>query len=282
MSSLVYINGQFVPEEQATLSVFDRATLFSDAVYEVTCVVDGALLDYHAHLERLKRSLARLDMQYEVDSGALLEVHHQLISENQIRNGMIYLQLSRGSTVRSFCYTNEVTPNLFCFTQKLGLDPKDTLQRRLKLISAEEGRWSLLDIKTTQLLYASLTKTSVLKQGADDALYINNGYVTETTAANFFMVTEADILVTCPLNGALLPGITRKRILDLAYADGISIEERLFTIDEVYQAKEAFITSAVNFATPVTEVDARLLNPEGGRPVTARLHELYLEKVPRA
>ena len=282
MSSLVYLNGRFVPEEQATLSVFDRATLFSDAVYEVTCVVDGQLFDYHAHMQRLKRSLTKLDMKYDVDTEALLAVHQRLIAENAIHNGMVYLQLSRGTADRSFRYSNEPEPNLFCFTQKLGVDPKQTLQRRLKLISTEEGRWSLLDIKTTQLLYASLVKTRVMKQGADDALFLNNGYVTETTAANFFIVSEAGTLVTCPLNGTLLPGITRQRILDLAYADGFSVEERLFTIDEVYKAREAFVTSAVNFATPVAEIDGKCLIPEGNSPVTSRLHKLYLDEVPKS
>lgn len=282
MSSLVYINGRFLLEEEATLSVFDRAVLFSDAVYEVTCVVDGQLFDFHAHMERLKRSLTKLDMKYDIDVEALLAVHKRLVTENQIHNGMVYLQLSRGSTDRNFRYTNEVTPNLFCFTQKLNLDPKETLQRRLKLISSEEGRWSLLDIKTTQLLYASLVKTRAFNQGADDAVFINNGYVTETTAANFFIVTEVGALVTCPLNGSLLPGITRQRILDLAYADGFTVEERLFTIDEVYKAKEAFITSAVNFATPVATIDGKRLSCNGDGPVTTRLHELYLKKVPKS
>ncbi len=165
MERTVYLNGEFLPENRAKLSIFDRSVLFADAVYEVTCVIGGQLLDFMAHMERLKSSLSKLDMRYTVDTDRLLDAHRRLVAGNGIVNGVIYLQVSRGAVDRDFRYSNDPEPTVFAFTQPLPRNPLETLERRLKLIAVPEGRWNRLDIKTTQLLYSSLAKTQALEAG---------------------------------------------------------------------------------------------------------------------
>lgn len=279
MINYAFVDGNFVHEAEAKISIFDRSVLFSDAVYEVTCVINRRMLDFERHMERLGRSCSKIGIDYSVDYAALKRIHQKLIDDNDLSEGTIYFQVTRGVAGRSFIYPESNQPTVLGFTQKLAHNPLRTMERELRLISVPEGRWKKLDIKTTQLLCASLMKTEAIRSGADDAVIINDGFITETTAANIFMVAGDNKILTCPLNGQVLPGITRQSFIELADAKGFVVEQRLFTLQELYNAQECFVTSAVNFATPVTSVDGHRIGTGKAGNITEALHYLYIEKM---
>jgi len=278
MSRIVYVNGQWLAEGNASVSIFDRAVLFADAIYEVTCVIDRKLIDFSAHMERLKRSLAALNIHFNVSEQELLECHRQLSEKNNLTDGCIYLQISRGAVDRDFQLDNSVEPSLFMFTQRIRHDALMEIHP-IKMLSIPEGRWLRRDIKTTQLLYASLAKSSVLEQGCDEAVFVENGFITEATSANFYMVSHDNTIITRPLDGTILPGITRARLLKLARENGVTIDERPFTLEEALSARELFISSATKFAMPVIALDGKLIGDGNMGKLTATLRQLYLENL---
>ena len=280
MTRTVYVNGEYLPETEATVSIFDRGFLFADAVYEVTSVLDGKLIDFEGHAVRLERSLNELDMQAPCTKEELLDIHRKLVELNGIEEGLIYLQVSRGSDGdRDFVFPSEDTkPTLVLFTQnKPGLANSAASQKGAKIISIEDIRWGRRDIKTVQLLYPSMGKMMAKAAGADDAWMIEDGYVTEGTSNNAYFVKDG-VIVTRPLSNDILHGITRKAVLRLAEEAQMKIEERLFTIDEAKEADEAFTTSASAFVMPVVEVDGVALGDGTPGPIAKRLREIYLEE----
>jgi len=281
MSRIVCLNGAWVPEEEAKLSVFDRATLFADAVYEVNCVIDGKMLDFSAHMKRLVQSLGLLKINFAMDEKRLLALHHEILERNRIEEGLVYLQVSRGAVDRDFYSDNSVKPNFFMFTQYHAVDCSIPPAKSLEFVSMPEGRWVNRHIKTMQLLYASMTKTAARERGADDVVYVENGFITEASSSNFHMVNQSGIIVTRPLDHSILPGITRSRMIRTATENGIPVEERPFSLDEAYAAQELFITSASNFMTPVTRLDNKTIADGQPGNHTTRLRSLYLEHVPR-
>jgi D-alanine transaminase len=279
MTRTVFVNGDYLPETEATVSIFDRGFLFADAVYEVTSVLDGKLIDFEGHAVRLERSLKELDMQAPCTKDELLEIHRKLVELNEIDEGLIYLQVSRGSDGdRDFVFPSEDTkPTLVLFTQnKPGLANSPAAQKGAKIISIEDIRWGRRDIKTVQLLYPSMGKMMAKAAGADDAWMVEEGYVTEGTSNNAYFVKDG-VIVTRPLSNDILHGITRKAVLRLAEEAQMKIEERLFTIDETKEADEAFTTSASAFVMPVVEVDGVALGDGTPGPIAKRLREIYLE-----
>lgn len=280
MTRTVFVNGDYLPETEATVSIFDRGFLFADAVYEVTSVLDGKLIDFEGHAVRLERSLKELDMQAPCTKDELLEIHRKLVELNEIDEGLIYLQVSRGSDGdRDFVFPSEDTkPTLVLFTQnKPGLANSPAAQKGAKIISIEDIRWGRRDIKTVQLLYPSMGKMMAKAAGADDAWMVEEGYVTEGTSNNAYFVKDG-VIVTRPLSNDILHGITRKAVLRLAEEAQMKIEERLFTIDEAKEADEAFTTSASAFVMPVVEVDGVALGDGTPGPIAKRLREIYLEE----
>ena len=247
MTRTVYVNGEYLPETEATVSIFDRGFLMADAVYEVTSVLGGKLIDFEGHAVRLKRSLDELDMAEPCDKDELLEIHRKLVELNEIDEGLIYLQVTRGSDGdRDFVFPDPETtkPTIVLFTQnKPGLANSSASQKGAKVISIPDIRWHRRDIKTVQLLYPSMGKMMAKKAGADDAWMIEDGYVTEGTSNNAYFVKNGKI-VTRPLSNDILHGITRKAVLRMAEEAQMEIEERLFTIEEAKEADEAFTTSA--------------------------------------
>ncbi len=281
MSRTVYVNGQYLPEEEATVSIFDRSFLMADGVYEVTSVLGGKLIDFDGHLARLERSLSELDMQKPEAFDDLLEIHRELVRVNGIEDGLVYLQVSRGSAGdRDFAFPDpeEVKPTLVLFTQnKPGLADSPAAKTGIKVISIEDIRWGRRDIKTVQLLYPSMGKMMAKKAGCDDAWLVEDGHVTEGTSNNAYIVKGGKI-ITRQLSSDILHGITRAAVLRMAREAQMVVEERPFTIDEAKDADEAFVTSASAFVFPVVEIDgARLGNGTPG-PVARRLREIYLEE----
>ncbi|MQY42481.1 D-amino-acid transaminase [Epibacterium sp. SM1969] len=280
MTRTVYVNGEYLPETEAKVSIFDRGFLFADAVYEVTSVLDGKLIDFEGHAVRLERSLNELEMASPCSKDELLEIHRKLVELNGIEEGLIYLQVTRGSDGdRDFVFPAEDTPpSLVLFTQnKPGLADSPAAKKGAKIISVEDIRWGRRDIKTVQLLYPSMGKMMAKKAGADDAWMVEDGYVTEGTSNNAYFIKDG-VIVTRPLSNDILHGITRKAVLRMAKEAQMKIEERLFTIEEAQGADEAFTTSASAFVMPVVEIDGVALGDGTPGPIAKRLREIYLEE----
>ncbi len=284
MTRTVYVNGEYLPETEAKVSIFDRGFLMADAVYEVTSVLDGKLIDFEGHAVRLKRSLDELDMAEPCSKEELLAVHRKLVELNGIDEGLVYLQVTRGSDGdRDFVFpAADTLPTIVLFTQsKPGLADSEAARNGIRVISIDDVRWGRRDIKTTQLLYPSMGKMMAKKAGVDDAWLVEDGYVTEGTSNNAYFVRNGKI-VTRPLSNEILHGITRKAVLRMAEEAQMAIEERLFTIDEAKEADEAFVTSASAFVMPVVEIDGAQLGDGTPGPIASRLREIYLEESRKA
>ena len=277
----VYVNGEYLPENEATVSIFDRGFLMADGVYEVTSVLGGKLIDFEGHAVRLQRSLDALDMRNPISKYDLLEVHRELVRTNAIDEGMVYLQITRGAPGdRDFAFPDpdETEPTIVLFTQnKPGMADSPAAKKGMKVISIEDIRWGRRDIKTVQLLYPSMGKMMAKKAGADDAWMIEDGFVTEGTSNNAYIV-KGNKIITRALSNDILHGITRAAVLRFAQEAQMEVEERNFTIDEAKAADEAFITSASTFVMPVVEIDGVALGEGVPGRVAPRLREIYLEE----
>lgn len=281
----VYVNGDYMPENEAKISIFDRGFLMADGVYEVTSVLGGKLIDFDGHAVRLARSLSELDMRNPISKEDLLEVHRELVRVNEIDEGLIYLQITRGSDGdRDFVFPDPETtePTVVMFTQnKPGLADNPAAKRGAKVISIEDIRWGRRDIKTVQLLYPSMGKMMAKKAGCDDAWMVEDGMVTEGTSNNAYII-KGNKIITRQLGNEILHGITRVAVLRMAREAQMEVEERAFTIDEAKQADEAFTTSASGFVMPVVEIDGVVLGDGIPGRVATRLREIYLDEMRKA
>ena len=284
MTRTVYVNGDYLPEDQATISIFDRGFLMADGVYEVVSVLDGKLLDFDGHLVRLKRSLSELAMDNPLQDDDYLTAFRALVEKNAITDGMIYLQVTRGNPGdRDFAYPPAGTrPTVVMFTQsKPGLANAPAARTGWKVISVEDQRWARRDIKTVQLLFPSIAKMEAKARGVDDAWMVEDGKVTEGTSNNAYIVKNGTI-VTRALSNDILHGITRAAVLRFATEAQMQVEERSFSIKEAQGADEAFITSASAFVMPVVEIDGAAIGTGQVGPVATRLREIYLEESRKA
>ena len=281
----VYVNGEYLPENEARVSIFDRGFLMADGVYEVTSVLDGKLIDFDGHAARLERSLGALDMAAPIEKDDLLEVHRELVRLNGINEGLIYMQITRGAPAdRDFAFPDpEVTKGtIVLFTQnKPGLADNPAAKKGMKVISIEDIRWGRRDIKTVQLLYPSMGKMMAKKAGVDDAWMVQDGFVTEGTSNNAYIV-KGNKIITREASPDILKGITRTAVLRFAREAQMEVEERNFTIEEARQADEAFITSASTFVMPVVEIDGVPLGDGTPGRVAPRLREIYLDESRKA
>ncbi|RDC71571.1 D-amino-acid transaminase [Rhodovulum sp. 12E13] len=281
MGRIVYVNGEYVPEEEARVSVFDRGFLFADGVYEVTSVIGGRLVDFDGHARRLWRSLGELDMAAPVDGDELLAIHRELVVRNGLDEGLVYLQVTRGPADRDFAYPDGARPTLVLFTQEKRIVDSPAAERGIAVISIPDRRWGRRDIKTVQLLYPSMGKMMAKAAGVDDAWMVEDGAVTEGTSNNAYIVTAGKI-VTRHLGEEILHGITRAAVLRFAREAQMEVEERAFTLDEAKAADEAFVTSASTFVTPVVEIDGVAVGSGAPGPVARRLREIYLDESVKA
>lgn len=284
MTRTVFVNGSYLPEDQATVSVFDRGFLMADGVYEVTSVLDGKLIDFDGHTRRLHRSLDELDMQAPCSDDELLEMHRELIRLNGIDQGMIYLQVTRGNPGdRSFLFPDDsVKPTIVAFTQNIpNLADAPAAKTGFKVISVPDIRWGRRDIKTVQLLYPSMAKMMAKKAGVDDSWMVQDGMVTEGTSNNAYII-KGNRIITRQLTNDILHGITRTAVLRFAAEAQFEVEERPFTVAEAQAADEAFATAATIFVMPVVEIDGQAVGAGKPGPVVARLRELYIEEMRKA
>lgn len=277
MGRTVYVNGEFVPEEDAKISIFDRAFLFADGVYEVTAVIDGKLVDYEPHMQRLHRSLKELDMGQPASDDELRAMHEELVKRNNIAEGLIYMQITRGVAERDFAYPEDAEQTIIAFTQVKELVDPAKAKTGIRIISIPDIRWHRRDIKSTGMLAQAMGKEASKRAGVDDAWMVEDGVVTEGTSNTAFIVVDGNHLVTRPLSNKILPGITRRTILKLAETGEISFDEREFTIDEAKGASEAFLTSASSFVMPVVEIDGVKIGGGQPGPITRKLRDMYIE-----
>ncbi|MEY8838966.1 aminotransferase class IV, partial [Cribrihabitans sp. XS_ASV171] len=203
MSRIVFLNGEYLPEQEAKISIFDRGNLMGDAVYESTTVLDGKVIEFPAHMRRLDRSMAELEIPAPMKAEEILAMHRELIARNGLEEGLIYLQVSRGPADRDFPYPEDPTPTIFAFTQAKPWRQMPFVEKGLRVISVPDGRWARRDIKTVQILWASMSKMRALRAGVDDVLFVEDGYVTESSAANAFIIA-GDRIVTRPLSDEIL------------------------------------------------------------------------------
>ncbi len=277
MSRIAYVNGAFTPLEEARVSILDRGFLFADGIYEVTAVVDGVFVDMAGHLDRLERSCREIDLPLPASRAEIERLHGEIAERNGLTEGIIYLQVTRGAGERDFPFPTDPEPSLVMFTQVKNLKANPAAEKGVKVISVEDIRWKRRDIKSVALLAQVLAKQAAAEKGAAEAWMVEDGHVTEGGSSTSFIVTGDGKLVTRPLSNAILPGITRESVLAVAQEADLVVEERLFTLDEAYGAREAFLTSASTFVLPVVEIDGRTIGDGAPGPVARRLRQLYLD-----
>tara|TARA_R100001244_G_scaffold20643_2_gene21427 strand:+ start:102097 stop:102954 length:858 start_codon:yes stop_codon:yes gene_type:complete len=275
---IVYLNGDYVPKAAAKVSVFDRGLLFSDAVYEVISVIDGRLIDMERHVTRLERSLGELSINAFADWSTVAQ---KLVTDNGLQEGLVYLQVSRGvMDERDYRWpAPDTSPTIFAFAQERVLIENPMAGRGMRIITRPDLRWQRCDIKTTQLLYASLMKMEAEAAGVDDVWMTSGDLVTEGTSQNAHIISRESVLISHQLDRSILPGVTRIGMLEQAKSMGLSVEERAFSIEEAKDAAEAFISSSTLLIMPVVEIDGHKIGD--GRPGerTARIRQNYLAAV---
>ncbi|KHT62950.1 D-amino acid aminotransferase [Photobacterium gaetbulicola] len=278
MNRTVYLNGDYLKETEAKVSIFDRGFLFADAVYEVTAVLGGKLVDNAGHVARLERSCKELGIKMPVTVHELTQIQKRLITINGLKEGGVYLQLTRGEEGdRDFSFGEDVKPTLVLFTQQRALIDSVPAKKGIKVLSMDDIRWRRRDIKTTSLLPACLAKHVAHQAGCDDVWLIEGGFVTEGGSSNAYIVTDDNKIVTRPLSNDILHGITRSSLLQLAKDCNLAVEERAFTIEEAYRAKEAFVSSATTFIWPVVSIDGNTIGSGKPGEIASKLRDIYIQ-----
>jgi D-alanine transaminase len=276
MSRIVFLNGSFLPIEQAKVPFMDRGFMFGDGVYEGIGMLDGRLIDNDAHLERLDRSLAEIRIPNPYTRAEWTAFQEELARRNGMTEGFIYFQVTRGVAERDFFFPEDAKPTVAMFTQAKAIADAPAAQTGIAVVTVPDLRWQRRDIKSINLLAQVLAKQAAKEAGAQEAWLVEDGFVTEGGSSSAFIVTKEGSIVVRPLSNAILPGITRKSLLQLSKEDGITLEERRFTVEEAYDAAEAFLTSASNFVLPIVSIDGRPVADGRPGPITKRLRELYL------
>ena len=278
MSRTVYVNGSYVPEEEAKVSVFDRAFLFGDGVYEVTAVLGGRLVDFEPHLARLDRSLDEIALAAPLSHEALLALHLELVRRNGLTEGLVYLEITRGSAERDFAHPDRPSPNVVAFTQNRPLIANPYAETGVKVVTIPDMRWKRRDIKSTSMLAQTMGKQEAKLRGAYEGWMVEDGMVTEGTSSSAFILDAKGVIRTQPLGRHILPGVTRRSILRLAALEGVALEERPFSVAEALDAREAFMTAASAFVLPIIEIDGVPIGDGRPGPVANRFRALYIEE----
>lgn len=277
MSRIVFVNGAFVPYEEATIPIMDRGFLFADGIYEVSAVLGGRLIDNEPHLARLERSLSEIRIANPYSIAEWTRLEEELVARNNLREGMVYMQVSRGVAEREFSFPADVTPTVVMFTQEKRMTDAPAAETGVAVITVPDLRWARRDIKSTALLAQVLAKQAAAEAGVAEAWMVENGSVTEGGSSTAFIITKDRRIVTRPLSNAILPGITRRTVMRLAEEAQLRVEERLFTVDEAYDAAEAFLTSATMLVMPIVKIDDHAVGDGKPGPLVKRLRALYFD-----
>jgi D-alanine transaminase len=281
MSHVAYVNGRYVPKQQAVVHIEDRGYQFADAVYEVTCIWNGVPVDHAAHLKRLRRSLTELRITMPCNEAALTAIQREIVRRNRVTRGTVYIQVGRGVAARNHPFPATAVKPSLVMVAKHGAGPAEAVaQAGVKLTVRPDIRWGRVDIKTVGLLPNALAKQAAVENKSFEALLVKpDGTVTEASASNAWIVTKDKALVTHPLTHGILGGITRDTVLRLAKAAGYHIQERAFTLDEALAAKEMFLTGTTTFVLPVVQVDDKIVANGSPGTVALDLRRRYLDYV---
>lgn len=276
MPRYAYVNGHYLSHEHAAVHIEDRGYQFADGVYEVVPVVAGRAVDEQPHLDRLERSLSELSIPMPMSRKALELVCHELLRRNGILDGLLYMQVTRGVAPRNHAFPENVRPALVMTTKRIDFAGQPKFTDGVSVITVPDQRWARRDIKTTNLLPNCLAKQQAVEAGAYEALqYDAEGNITEGTSSNAWIVAADGKLVTRHLSNDILHGVTRRTVLAIAAEEGVEFEERPFTVKEAADAREAFVTSATSFVTPVVDIDGRRVGDGKPGPLTRRLLDWY-------
>ena len=277
MSRIVFLSGSFLPIEEAKVSFMDRGFMFGDGVYEGVGVLGGRLVDNEAHLDRLERSLKEVRIPNPYARAEWTHLQEELARRNGMTEGFIYFQVTRGVAERDFTFPENTTPTVAMFTQAKSIVNSPAAETGIAVVTVPDQRWQRRDIKSLNLLAQVLAKQAAKEAGAQEAWLVEDGFVTEGGSSSGFIITKQGRIVVRPLSNAILPGITRKSLLALSKEAGIELEERLFTVEEAYEAAEAFLTSASNFVLPIVTIDGRTIGNGKPGPITKKLREIYIQ-----
>ena len=272
---VLYLNGRYVPAGEAVVSVDDRAFLFADACYEVTLLVDGVPIALDRHLARLQRGLDELRIEF--DAQTLVAIHHELIARNGLESApmaRVYVQVSRGVAPRRHAFPEGATPTVLVRASAIAGPSDDLLYVGTRAITAPDERWARVDIKTTGLLANVLAEQAAIDAGVDDVILHRGELVTEGSHTNVWGLVDGQV-VTAPADHRILPGVTRGIMLELARDGGIDVDEREWTLRELGDASEVFMSSTTAGVRPIVEVDGRPVGSGRPGPITRQLQQLY-------
>ena len=276
MTRIAYVNGQYVPHDEAVVHIEDRGFQFADGVYEVIAVHQGKLIDEELHMERLERSLGELSIAWPISRRSMPVVMRQVVRRNRVHNGLLYLQVTRGVAPRNHAFPDHDHSSLVMTSRPTASFDKEAIAKGVDVITVPDIRWSRRDIKSISLLPNCLSKQQAVEAGAYEAWFIDNdGLITEGTACNAWIVTKDGELLSRKADSDILNGITRQSLIKLAAKEGVSFTERAFTPDEAKAAKEAFLTSTTSFVKPVVRIDGQSVGNGKAGSLTRRLLDFY-------
>lgn len=278
MNGIVYINGEFVKADEAKVSAFDRGFIFGDGIYEVVPVLNGKLVDREDFWHRFDNSLVAIELNLPCSKSEFEEMLKEVISKNSLQEGGVYMQITRGVAERNFKFLKGLKPTIFvfCYEQKIIENPDS--KTGIEIVSVEDIRWKRRDIKSISLLAQCYAKEQAVKRGAYEGFMVEDGFVTEATSSSAFIIKDG-VLITKPLSNEILPGIRRKNILEFADKAGLEVEQRAFTMSDVYNSDEVFISAATLLLLPVIKADGKLIN--GGKigKYVPILRQMYADKM---
>ena len=278
MSRIAYVNGAYVPHHDAAVSIDDRGYQFGDGVYEVVYIIDGKLVDEAPHLDRLERSLSEMAMAMPVARGVLQMIMARVTRLNQVKNGLVYLQITRGVAKRDHKWTKPLKPSLVVTAKSTA--PVSKTASAVKVITVPDERWDRRDIKTIQLLPNCMAKQKAYQAGVYEAVMIDpDGTITEGSSSNMWIVTKKGAIITRPATHKILNGITRRTVHAVAKQMQLTVEERAFTKQEALDAAEAFLTSASSHVTPIGQIDDSPVGDGAVGTVAKRLRAAYIDHV---
>lgn len=272
----VFLNGEFIDKDSAKISIFDRGFIFGDGIYEVVPVINSIIVEKDGFWDRFQRSLNEISLNLPYTNDEFESILNNLIEINSLKEGGLYIQITRGVAPRDFSFVKGVKPTIMAFAFSDSVLEHPAAKSGITIISTPDIRWKRRDIKSISLLGQCYAKNQATIAGADECFMVEDGYVTEAGSSSAFIIKDGT-LITKPLSNEILPGIRRNRLLNLAKQIGLQIQERKFSMDEVYNADECFISAATIILLPVIKADGKAIN--GGKigEYTTKLRELYKE-----
>ena len=278
MNRIVFVNGIYAKEHEAVISIFDRGFLFGDGIYEVVPVIYGKLIDTNYFLERLERSLFELSISWPCSEQDYIEMMENLIEKNKLKEGIVYSQVTRGPADRDFPFPKTTKPGIVAFTSQMEILNNPDFETGIPVTTTPDIRWKRRDIKSINLLGQVMAKQDAISQNGKEAWMVESGQVTEGASSSAYIVKNS-VLITRPLSNAILPGIRRRTILEIAEDANIAIEERAFSVAEAKTADEALISSATTMVLGVTSIDGSLIGDGAPGPITKKLRKLYQDRI---